>query len=456
MSLHEIADQVSALNKAWAEYKDVNDKRYSSLEKRLGTGEVDEKLAKIDVAMDAAQSSITAAEDALKARADEIERKVNQIHAGGISGGQTPVEQRQNAILWNAGRTGQKASSLEDVNVAEYAEYLTAFNRFLRHSPDSQAMQKPEVRAALSVGSDPDGGYWVPTELSSRILKRLHETSDMRSISSAVSISSDTLEMMNDTNRGTSGGWVAEKGTRPETNTPTVGKQIITVHEQYAMPKATQRLLDDAVVDVEGWLAKKIADELAFTENTAFVTGNGVGKPRGFLDYGAAAVTTADASRAWGVLQYVPMGASGGFPLLSGAVMASDCDALLDAIYALKPAYRNGARWAMARSTVATVRKLRDENGHYHWQPGLQAGQPQSLLNYPIAEIEDMPALAANSLSIAFGNFEEAYQIVDRQGIRVLRDNLTEKGFVKFYTTSRVGGDVVNFDALKLVKAAAS
>lgn len=458
MPQENLTEAVNGLQKAWADFKDTNEKRIEALEKGQGAGEYEEQLVKINKQIDTfidQQQAIDKARKEDAARADEIERKVNLLQGTALGGGGKVSDVKRDAVLFQAARSGRPLSELGEVDVKEYQDYTEAFDIFLRCSPDSKQMQK--VRNALSAGSDPDGGYWMPTQMQSRILTRLFESSDIRSIAGQLTISSgDSVEYPNDTNTGVSGGWVSETGTRSDTNTPQVGTQRIVTHEQYAQPKATQKILDDAAIDVEGWLAGKIADILARTENTAFVSGNGVGKPRGFLDYGAAAVTTADASRAWGVLQYIATGASAGFPLISGATVANDANALLDIVYALKAAYRSGARWVMARSTVALIRKLRDENGQYYWNPGLQPGQPGLLLNYPITEAEDMPVAASNSLSVAFGNFKEGYQIVDRQGIRILRDPYTDKPFVKFYTTKRVGGDVVNFDAIKLLKFAAS
>jgi HK97 family phage major capsid protein len=258
-----------------------------------------------------------------------------------------------------------------------------------------------------------------------------------------LTIGSDRLEGMNDLDEADAG-WVGETGTRSDTDTPQVGKYEIPVHEMYAMPRATQKLLDDAAIDVEAWLAGKVADKLARTENAAFVTGNGVSKPRGFTAYTTAA--TADGSRTWGQLEHVLSGASGDF------AAADPADKLFDVEAAMKPALLAGARWVTRRSVIAKVRKFKSTDDQYLWQPGLQAGAPASLIGYPITLAEDMPALAEDSLSMALGNFAEGYQIVDRLGVRVLRDPFTAKPYVRFYTTKRTGGAVVNFDAIKFLK----
>jgi HK97 family phage major capsid protein len=244
---------------------------------------------------------------------------------------------------------------------------------------------------------------------------------------------------------------VGEGDPRGETDTPEVGEQTIYVREQFAQPLASQKLLDMSGFDVEGWLGRKIGDKLGRVENTKFVSGTGVKEPRGFVDYGAAAVTTDDdGPRAWGVLQYVPTGAAAGFPTLSGG--GDDPDALIDLQLKLKPEYLPGAVWAMRRSTAAVIRKLKDKDGRYIWLDNITEGGRPLLLGHPVTFLEDMPAVAANSFSVAFGNFNVGYQIVDGPAIRVLRDPFTTKGKVKFYTTKWTGGDVVNFDALKLLK----
>ena len=266
----------------------------------------------------------------------------------------------------------------------------------------------------------------------------------MRSIASIMTVTADAIEGMLDLGEPAAG-WVAEVEARSETASPQVGLWRIPVHELFAEPRVSQKLLDDANFDIEAWLAQKLAEKFARAESAAFVSGSGVGMPRGFTTYPTAA--TGDASRPWGTLQHVATGVNGDFA-------ASDpADDLIELTYALKAGYRMGATWVMARATAAEVRKLKDEtSGQYLWQPGLAAGSPASLLGYPVVEAEDMPALDDGSLSIAFGNFREGYAIADRLGIRLLRDPYTAKPQVKFYTTKRVGGDVLDFDAVKLLK----
>ncbi|MFZ2872320.1 phage major capsid protein [Zavarzinia sp.] len=325
---------------------------------------------------------------------------------------------------------------------AAEAAHAEAFSTFLRKGIDHEL---PGLeKKAMSVASDPDGGYLVAAEMAERIVARLQETSPIRQIASVMTITADAVEGMLDLGEAAAG-WVGESEARAETATPQIGLWRIPVHELYAEPRVSQKLLDDASFDVEAWLAQKLAEKMGRAENAAFVAGSGVGSPRGFTTYATAAV--ADAGRPWGTLQHVATGAAGAF------AAADPGDVLIGLTYALKAGLRAGARFVMARATAAEVRKLKDtSSGQYLWQPGLAAGSPASLLGYPVVEAEDMPAIGANSLSIAFGNFREGYAVVDRQGIRTLRDPYTAKPQVKFYTTKRVGGDVLDFDAIKLLK----
>ncbi|WP_439816218.1 phage major capsid protein [Zavarzinia sp. CC-PAN008] len=338
-------------------------------------------------------------------------------------------------------RPGLDGGRSIDARGVEHKQALLAYLRKGNEAP----LQALEAKA-LSVGSDPDGGYLVGPEMSDRIVQRLRDSSPMRQVAGQASITSDAIEGILDLGEPDIG-WTAELGTRAETATPALGQWRIPVHEMYAEPRASQKLLDDAAFDVEAFLAARVAEKMGRAENTAFVSGNGVGRPRGFLSYPTAAST--DAVRPWGTFEHVGTGTAGAF------AASNPADPLMNAFYALKAAYRAGAVWMMAKATVAATRLLKEATtGQYLWQPGLTAGQPATLLGHPVMEAEDMPSLANGSLSIAFGNFAEGYLIVDRAGIRTLRDPYTAKPQVKFYTTRRVGGDVLNFDAIKLVRFA--
>lgn len=308
------------------------------------------------------------------------------------------------------------------------------------------AMSAEGREKAMSVGSDADGGFFVTPDTSGRIVSRIFDTTPMRQLANVVTVSTDKLEGIID-NDEVSSGWVGETGARSETDTPETGKWSIPVFEQYANAKQTQQLLDDTSFDVGAWLEGKIADYLGRQENAAFCTGLGLTKPKGITSYTTAA--TADSSRAWGQIEHVATGTAADWT-------AANVDKLFDLEAAMKSGYRQGASWLGPKAVLLKVRKFKDGNGQFLWQPGLQAGKPSSLIGYPFFESEDMPAIAASSLSLAFANFREAYTIVDRQGIRVLRDPYSSKPYVLFYTTKRVGGGVLNFEAIKLLKFAAS
>ena len=342
------------------------------------------------------------------------------------------------------------------LDVAQYRDYRTAFDDLLRAEANIDALG-PDVRNALQVGSDPAGGYLVPGEMSAEMEQRIHDTSPMRQYARVITVGGSYWEAPYKSSKGTSGGWVGERQSRPATGTPTVGMQRIDAQEQYAYPEVTSNMLADGMIDIEGFVVDETEDEMTRTENLAFVSGDGVLKPRGFLDYGGAAVTTADASRDWGKLQYVASGAAGAFPKWSGGA-SDDGAALIDLLTALHPGYRDGAIWAMNRNTEAEVRKLRDADGRYLVGFGdLGDGATGfSVHGYPIANFEDMPNVAANSFSIAFGNFRRGYFIIDRSGFQLIRDPYTNKPYVGFYISKRTGGDVRNFDAIKLMKFAAS
>jgi HK97 family phage major capsid protein len=325
-----------------------------------------------------------------------------------------------------------------------------AFQNYLRRGRDDdlRAMQDYATgEKTASVGSDADGGYFVTPDMGGRMVQKIFETSPIREDAAVITISTDALEGVLDNDDSVTCGWVGEQQARPATGTPKTAKWRIPVFEMYAMPETTQQLLDDAAVDVEGWLSGKVTEKMVRTENTAFFTGDGVTKPRGVLTYTTAA--TGDATRAWGQLEHVATGASGAF----GASPAGS-DKLIDLLHKMKTAYRTGAKWYMSRATLGAVRQLKTTDGTYVWLPSMLAAQPSTLLGFPVREMEDMPAMAANSLSIMFGNLALGYQIVDRQGFRVLRDPFTNKPYVRFYTTRRVGGDVLHFEAIKFLKFA--
>jgi HK97 family phage major capsid protein len=326
--------------------------------------------------------------------------------------------------------------------VAALSEHKAAWSLYLRRGDDSN-LSRLEAKA-LSAGSDPDGGYVAPPELDRMIEARLRNVSPMRQIATVRTTGATVFRKpISITAAGT--GWVSETGARAQTATPTLSLLDFPTAELYANLAATQTLLDDAFVNIEEWIADETEDAFAGQERAAFVTGDGSDKPKGFLAYTAAA----DASHAWGDIGYIASGAAGAFA-------ASDpVEKLIDLAYAPRAEFRQNGRFAMNRKTLAAVRKLKDANDSYIWQPA-DAGASSTVLGYPVTELEDMPDIGANSLSIAFGDFARFYLIVDRAGVRVLRDPYSAKPYVLFYVTKRVGGGVQNFDAVKLMKFAAS
>ncbi|MDP4027017.1 phage major capsid protein [Methylobacterium sp. NEAU 140] len=319
---------------------------------------------------------------------------------------------------------------------SEEREYKSAFQNFVRtgETGNLKAMQQK----ALSSGFDPDGGYLVPSQLSTRVIEKVFEVSPIRQVANVQTASSSEIDFPVDADEAEAQ-WVDETSPRRQTNTPQLGKKKIVVHELSAIPQATERMLEDSAVDVDSWLTKKLANKFARTEGRAFVLGTGRGQPVGFLTYAA--------SPEGGAVQRIMSGKADGFPDGSGTA-----DALMEMIYSLKAAYRQNASWLMPRSTQLLVRLMKDDRGNYLWQPGIKDGQPGTLLGYSVRDAEDMPQMAAGSLSIAFGDWHEAYTIVDRIGMTIRRDPFTADPFVKFIARKRVGGDVVNPEAFALLK----
>jgi len=304
----------------------------------------------------------------------------------------------------------------------------------------------PEVKS-FSIGVGQDGGYAVPVEIDQRIDATLKDASPIRAISNVVRVGSANYRKLIAAG-GFATGWVSDAAARPETNTPVFVEIAPPMGELYANPAASQAMLDDAAFDVEGWLAEQIGREFGFAEGVAFVSGSGVNQPKGFLTYATSAA--ADAARAFGTLQHVATGVSGGF------AAASPEDVLVDLVHALRPVYRQGASFVMNSKTLARVRKMKDGDGNFIWRPGLGEGQPATLLGYPVVEAEAMPDIAAASLSVAFGNFSAGYVIAERAATRILRDPYSHKPFVHFYATKRLGGAVANSEAIKLLKFSVS
>ena len=318
-------------------------------------------------------------------------------------------------------------------------QHKAAFETYVRRG-EIGALPALEAKA-LSVGSNPDGGYLVPPEIENTVTQAIRAISPIRAISQVRQVSSATYQKPFSTN-GFGTGWAAETAARPQTGTTTLASLSFPTMELYAMPAATTQLLDDSAVNIDQWIADEVRVAFAQQEGDAFINGDGVARPKGFLAY----PTVANASFAWGSLGYVISGVSGAFPATNPS------DKLFDLVYALRAGYRANASFVMGRTVQGEVRKFKDAQGDYLWQPAGRPGDAPTLMGYPVVEAENMPDIAANSFSIAFGDFRSGYLVVDRVGIRILRDPFTAKPYVLFYTTKRVGGGVQDFNALKLLK----
>ncbi len=389
----EVKAAIDALNTAFATFKSEHAQQLADVQK--GNADALQAL-KVD--------RINADIGALQRTVDELNLKLaaGQMQAGGAKG---PKD----------------------------AEYSSAF---------AAHFKKGDVNAALNKGTASEGGYLAPVEWDRTITDRLIKVSPMRSICAVQTISTAGFTKLFN-NRGTTSGWVGEAAARPQTNTPGFSPLTYTTGEIYANPAATQQLLDDAQIDLEAWLASEVETEFAFQEGMAFLSGSGTNKPMGLLTYVTGG--TNEAAHPWGDIKLVK----------SGAAAAITSDSIVDLIYALPSEYTANASFVLNRTTQGVIRKLKDGQGNYLWQPSFVAGQPATIAGYPATEMAGMPDVAANATPVLFGDFKRGYLIVDRAGVRVLRDPFTNKPFVQFYTTKRVGGGLLNPDVLKGMKIAA-
>ena len=295
---------------------------------------------------------------------------------------------------------------------------------------------------AVSGAVAADGGFAVPREIDALIAAQLKTISPIRSIAQVVQIGTAGYRKLV-TASGTASGWVSETAARPETTTPKFNEIVPPMGELYANPAASQAMIDDVAFDLESWLASEIATEFARAEGLAFVNGSGTNQPRGFLQTPTA--LTSDATRPFGTSQHIATANATGFD-------AAPELKLIDLVHSLKSGHRQGASFVMNSKTMAAVRKFKAADGTFLWQPGVLEGQPSRLLGYPVVEAEDMPDIAANALPIAFGNFKTGYLITERRATTILRDPFTNKPYVNFYATKRIGGQVLDSDAIKLLK----
>ena len=400
--LKEVLDQYG---QAFDEYKKTNDARYEELAKGTGkAAELEGKLSKIEETLAAKDKQIS-----------DIEAKMNRPSFAGTPS-EDPVK----------------------------AEHKKAFDVFLRKGIESGLADLQ--KKAVQVGVDVDGGYAVPEEMSREIYKLIDADSPMREVCGVRLVGTEDIKQLVDVG-GVTTGWVAETASRPATDSPQLAQVTPTFGEIYAMPAATQKAIDDVFFDVEGWIVESVSSKFAKEENAAFTIGDGTNKPKGLL--AATMATTGDDTRAFGTFQYLATGVAAGMPATNPA------DLLIDLITALKTRYYRNARFMMNRQTLSTIRKWKDSQNNYLWQPGLQSGEPNSILGFPYTYNDDMPSIGANALCLAFGDFREAYIILDRTGIRLLRDPYTNKPYVNFYITKRVGNMILNSEAVKFIKCEA-
>ncbi len=320
-----------------------------------------------------------------------------------------------------------------------------AFDAYLRTGADEGLRGLTLEGKAMSTAVAADGGYLVDPQTADTIRSMMLGTSSIRAIAGVVAVEATSYDVLIDRSEVGSG-WATETGSTSETSTPTIERISIRLHELSAMPKASQRLLDDSAFDVEGWLAGKIATRFIRAEAAAFVNGDGVDKPKGFL----LPAKVANASWTWGSLGYIATGAAADFPTTNQA------DCIVNLVYALGADYRANASFVMNSKTAGAVRKMKDADGRFLWSDGLQAGEPSRLMGYPVLVAEDMPDIGANAYAIAFGDFRAGYTIAERPDLRILRDPFSAKPHVLFYATKRVGGDVTDYAAIKLLKFATS
>lgn len=389
------------LHRTFEAFRETNDERLAQLETRMGSDVItDEKLQRIDRALEETKS-------------------------------------RLDRVMLNAARPHLSAQGDEGDMASR--EHKAAFRSYMR-SGESAGLKQLEEKA-MSSGSGPDGGYLVAPPVERDILRRLANISPIRAVATVREISTSTYRKAFSLS-GPATGWVAEADLRPQTNNQQIVDMSFPAMELYAMPAATQNLLDDAAVDIEQWIASEIDTVFAEQEGNAFITGNGANKPTGLLAY----PKVVQSSWSNGKTGYITTGVSANF------AATNPSDNLVDLIYSLRAGYRQNASFLMSRKTQALIRKFKATTGEYLWAPPSSIGAPATLMNFPVIESEDMPDVAADAFAVAFADFRRAYLIVDRRGIRVLRDPYSAKPYVLFYTTKRVGGGIQDFDAIKLLK----
>lgn len=439
MELQEVKAALDDAGRAYQnEFKAVNEK-IKALEAKGAA--VDPLLTETRERLNEAIEKAGAMNEAFMAQQATIQR-LEKSGTGSLDGlEKLDAEVKAFNLTIRSNAASQSKAAPAPVTADEYKAYTEAFDRYLRVGEKGL---KPEEYRAMSVGSDLNGGYLVSPDKSGAMVKKIFETSDVRRYASVQMISSDALEGSADLDEA-SGGWVSELGTRSDSTTPTVPQPWrIPVHELYSQPKASQKLINDANIDVAAWLSGKVADKLARLENTAFVSGSGVAKPRGFASY------TTSSTYAWGTPEHGYTGTNGSFGTDPNAIQKIN-----GLMGLLKDDYVPGSAFFCNRTTKFAMRNLTDASsaGKFVFIPSFQAGVPDQILGAPIYVLQDMATYTTtDALALAYGNMARFYQIVDRQGISVLVDPFTSKPYVVFYTTARVGGDVIDFEAMKFLK----
>ena len=400
----EIRELIEQQGKAFEEFKKSNDERLAALEKGEARSELEEKTDRINDEL-----------GRLSAVVDELAKKANRPGAPGAEGDE-----------------------------ALQAEHKSAWLRWVRKGDDAGLADIE--RKAMNVGTPADGGYAVPIQQDRDIMRLLTDLSPMRQVCRVMTVGTEDYRKLVNLG-GTASGWVGETDARPATAGPTLAQLKPSFGELYANPEVTQKALDDIFFNVEGELSQDISESFAVLEGKAFLSGTGTNQPVGLLT--AKTSADADSARAFGTVQYIATGVADSFPAKDPA------DILIDLIYSMKAGYRTGAQFMVNSMTLATMRKWKDGDGNYIWQPAMQNGQPGSIFGYGYVTNEDMPSAGAGAIPVVFGNFQQAYVIFDRMGIRSLRDPYTNKPFVGFYTTKRVGSMIANTQAVKFLKCVA-
>ena len=420
MELKEVKDLIEKQGQAWEEFKKTNDAAIQAKADGKAIGDLEAKLAALNEALDKVQTKLS--------------------------------------------RPGVLATKSEDRQSPEAEAYKAAFMNWVRNPSDPERRTALQLRARelrkveTKAGGDEDGfetravqtvtstgsagGFALPEIIERQIQRLSVDISPIRQIATVRMVGSPDYKELFDIN-GAAFEWVGEAGARSQTNTPDLAEVAPTFGMASARPRASEESLDDLFFDVESWLINSAAEAIAQGEGLAFVSGNGTNRPTGFLA-GPTPVTTVDASRAFGTLQYIASG--------QAAALPTSADVFYDLVYALRARYRANATWVLNKLVLSSVRKYKDTTNQYLWQPSLSMSQPETFMGYPIVEAEDMPAVAANAFPVAFGDFREGYLIADRVGMRMTRDDITVPGFVQFYIRKRVGGRIRNSQAIKLLR----